>query len=193
MHIAHPFVSWHVLVWVARGGLLLLCSAASAYYLFCIFAAKEFFERSGTVDRGFQPPLTVLKPIRGLDPEAERNLTSFCLQDYPDYEIIFGVQDGDDPAVSVVQRIIRDFPERRMRLVIGALPVGANPKVNILARMLPEARHPLLLLSDADIRVGPDHLHSMVQPLRHPDVGVVTCLYRSRGRGLAGRIDALGL
>lgn len=193
MHLPHPLPSPHLLVVLVRVGLLALCGAANLYYLFSIFAAKDFFRRSVPVDRSFHPPLSVLKPIRGLDPDAARNFSSFCRQDYPDYELIFGVKDADDPAVGAVRETIRAFPERRIRLVIGGLPAGANPKVNTLMSMLPEARHPLLLVSDADIRVGPDHLRSMVQPLKDAGVGVVTCLYRSEGRGFAGRIDALGL
>lgn len=177
---------------VARAVLLTVAVAASLYYALAIYAAFDFFSRR-RADGGPLPPISILKPIRGLDPDSYASFASFCAQEYPDYELIFGSIDDDDPGAEVARQIIRDYPGRDIRLVTGAPCLGANPKVSNLAHMAATAKHALLLVSDSDIRAGPGHLRAMAQPLTDPSVGVVTCLYRSDGRGWAGRLDALGL
>jgi ceramide glucosyltransferase len=112
-----------------------------------------------------------------LEPEAYENLASFCRQDYPEYEILFAVDDGRDPAIPIVERLIRDFPSVPIRLLTGSAIAGSNNKVTKLCHLLPEARHELLVMSDSDIRVKPDYLRSVVSPFRDPSVGAVTCLY----------------
>jgi ceramide glucosyltransferase len=193
MNPGHEFSGMHGLfIWI-RIVLAIACLLGDAYYLFAIVAAREFFARRRPVDRDFHPSVSILKPLRGLDPDAFRSLSSFFHQDYPDYEVIFGLESPDDPALAVVRRIMSDHPETPARIVFYTAPAEGSPKVASLAHAALSSRHPLLLVSDADIRVGPQHLRAMVQPMCDPHVGVVTCLYRSEGSGLSGRLDALGL
>ncbi|HYL98901.1 MAG TPA: bacteriohopanetetrol glucosamine biosynthesis glycosyltransferase HpnI, partial [Blastocatellia bacterium] len=173
--------------------LLTFCLSALWFYCYSIYAAHDLFSRKRDIDPEFCPPLTILKPIRGLDSFAYENLTSFCLQDYPSFQIVFGVQDTNDPAVKVVQRIIKDFPHLDISLVVDPHSIGPNLKVCNLANMERVAKHSLLLISDSDIRVTPDYLKRLVQPMSDPAVGVVTCMYRSRPIGIASSIEALGI
>ncbi len=171
-----------------------LCLTATAYCWFAIYAARDLFARAPKKhDIPFHPPVSILKPIRGLDPDAYANFASFCRQTYPRYQLIFGADRADDPGIAVARQVTRDFPHVDISIVINGASGSANPKVATLAAMVPEARYPLLLLSDSDIRVGPGHLESIVQPMADARVGVVTCLYRSEARGFAGVMDALGL
>src|SRR6202035_24846 len=124
----------------------------------------------------FFPPVSILKPIRGLDRETYENFSSFCQQDYPEFEILFCVSNEGDPAVPVINRAIADFPGRSIRLLIGAEEIGVSDKVNKLCRMAREARHELVIVSDSDVRVEPGFLRAVVRPFRDPEVGGVTCL-----------------
>ena len=172
--------------------LLFLCLTAIWFYSYSIIAALEFFSRETSVDGAFTPALSILKPIRGLDGHAYESLASFCRQDYPRFEVIFGVRDRDDPGVEVVEQIMRDFPAIDIKLVVSDRSIGFNAKVSNLANMEAEAAHDLLLISDSDIKVGPDYLKRLVQPMRNSGVGVVTCPYRSTASGFFGRLEALG-
>ena len=148
------------------------------YYLVATFCAWDFFRRSSDPNGDFAPPVSILKPLKGLERQAYDNLASFCRLDYPEYEILFAVDDERDSAIPVVERLIRDFPRVLIRLVVGSDIRATNNKVAKLCRLLPEARHEVLVLSDGDIRVKPDYLRCVVSPLRDPSVGAVTCLYR---------------
>jgi ceramide glucosyltransferase len=149
------------------------------YYALAIFSSLRFFatRRSRANLSGFQPPISNLKPVRGLDPDAYENFASFCRQDYPNYEILFCVGDTTDPVLPVLQRLVRDFPECQIRIVIGSGRIAANDKVAKLARMVEEASHEYLVISDSDVRVAPDYLSRLVAPLADPNVGAVTCFY----------------
>jgi ceramide glucosyltransferase len=150
------------------------------YYLLAIFSALIFFfrRRPPTCTAGvFQPPISNLKPVRGLDPDAYENFASFCRQDYPNYEVLFCVGDTTDPVLPVLQRLLRDFPDTHIRIVIGSGRVAANDKVAKLARMVEEAAHEHLVISDSDVWVEPDYLSKLIAPLANPDVGAVTCFY----------------
>jgi ceramide glucosyltransferase len=157
-----------------------IASVPFIYYFLAIFSSVRYFaaRRLRTVDPGdFLPPISNLKPVRGLDPEAYENFASFCRQDYPDYEILFCVGDTTDPVLPVLQRLIRDFPDCQIRIVIGSGRVAANDKVAKLARMVEEASHEHLVISDSDVRVDPDYLTRLITPLADPQVGAVTCFY----------------
>ncbi|MGA2717463.1 MAG: glycosyltransferase, partial [Candidatus Acidiferrales bacterium] len=179
---------------IIRDGLLVLALAPFGYYLSAIVAALRFYRDPRIdIDTPFFPPVSVLKPIRGLDRETYENYASFCAQDYPEFEIIFCVSDESEPAVPVIEKIIRDFPERSIRLLVGSKPLGVSDKVNKMCRMVREARYDLLLVSDSDVRVEPGFLRDVVAPFANPRVGGVTCLYKGLTDGsLAADIEALG-
>lgn len=170
------------------------CSAvASAYQLAQGAAAWRYFHgaRRRRWSREHLPAVTVLKPLKGPGVDLYANLASFCRQDYPHYQIVFGVTSADDPAIAIVERIRRDFPGRDIVLTVGDAP-GTNRKIANLVQMMPHARHDVLVLSDADIRVRPDYLRTLVAPLADPTVGLTTTLYRGRGYfGLASVIESL--
>jgi ceramide glucosyltransferase len=171
---------------VVRWSILTLALGPLSYYLVGIYSAWRFFR---VAHRAAVPALpgkaeaaaiSVLKPVRGLDPGAYENFASFCRQDYPEFEILFAVNDHEDPAVPVVQKLIEDFPARNIRLIVVEERLGPNTKVSNLCRLVREARHDLLTITDSDVRVEPGYLRSVVAMLREPGVGGVTALYRGR-------------
>lgn len=173
--------------------LLLLCLSAIGYYLYAIYAAIEFFSHPTQIDPDFHPPITILKPICGLDIDTYENFASFCQQDYPEYQIIFGVRDERDPSVEVVQKIIYNFPEIDIHLIVSDRTIGTNFKVSNLANAATVAKYSILLLADSDVRVGPNYLRQVIQPMSDPTVGVVTCLYRPLVRGWVAIFEAVGI
>jgi ceramide glucosyltransferase len=172
---------------------LLFCLVALFYYGLASYAAIGFLAQSPPVDLNFHPPISILKPLCGLDHDTYYHLASFCQQDYPQYEIIFGVQDVADPVIPIVQQIMQDFPAVTMRLVISDRIIGTNLKISNLANAQLEATHDILLIADSDIQVGPDYLINVVQPLSQPAVGVVTCMYRAIRQGGIADFEALGI
>src|SRR2546422_1869586 len=157
----------HSAMW--RDAVLLLALAPLGYYVLATVAALRFFRRERARQLpNFTPPVSVLKPVLGLDFGSYENFASFCRQDYRDYEILFAVNDDADPAVPVIRQIIADFPDRRIRLLIGAEHLGTNRKVNKLARLAFEAQNNVLVLTDGDVRVGPHFLQEVVAPLVDP-------------------------
>jgi ceramide glucosyltransferase len=181
--------------WTAiRDALLLLALAPYVYYVLASLAAAKLFRSCvATAPPDFSPPISVFKPIRGLDRETYENYASFCSQDYPEFEILFCVSDDRDLAIPVIQRIIADFPQRPIRLLVGSDPIGVSDKVNKLCRMTREARYDLLLVSDSDVRVNPGFLRAVAAPFADSRVGGVTCLYRGITDGsLSAELEALG-
>lgn len=140
------------------------------------------------------PPVSILKPLKGIDPHIWEAFCSHCEQDYPDYELIFGVSDPDDPAIEVVRKLQRTYPDRRIELMICPRDLGTNRKLSTLAQMLPAAQHGVLIINDSDIRVPTNYLRRVVAPLRDEAVGMVTCLYRGiAANTLGSRLEALGI
>jgi ceramide glucosyltransferase len=178
-----------------RAALLLIALAPFGYYIVAIIAARRFFAKRAMPPllNDFTPPVSILKPIYGLDRETYENYASFCRQDYPEFEILFCVSDDRDPAVPVIQKIIVDIPERPIRLLVGSEPLGASDKVNKLCRMVSEARHEIVIVTDSDVRVDPRFLRAITGAFRDPEVGGVTCLYRGLTDGsFAAGVEAMG-
>ncbi len=160
---------------------LAIAAIPGTYYLLAIYSAARYFRvarRENPPNNDFFPPISCLKPIRGLDDDAYENYASFCRQDYPEYEIVFCV-DRDDPALPVLEKLVADFPERKIRLIFGSGRNAINDKVGRLTRLVAEAQHDLLVITDGDIRVGPDYLRAVAHPFRDPHVGGATTLYAS--------------
>lgn len=171
--------------------------SSSLYYLLCLWSAFQFLsEKKGNALQSSEacPPVSILKPLKGTDPEIYECFRSHCLQQYPQYEIIFGVSDANDPAVESVKSLRREFPDRRIQLVVSPNILGANVKVSNLEQMLPEARYEHLIVNDSDIRVEPDYLRRVIAPLSDSRIGMVTCLYRGvAARTLGSRLEARGI
>src|SRR5260221_10132581 len=173
-----------------RWAILALALGPLFYYLVGIFSAWRFFRIAHRIQNNSvggdlavatasaAAPISVLKPVRGLDPNAYENFASFCRQDYPEFEILFAVSDGADPAVPVVQKLIADFPGRPIRVIVVEDRLGPNSKVSNLCRLVREARHNLLVITDSDVRVEPGYLRGVAAMFRDPNVGGVTALYR---------------
>jgi ceramide glucosyltransferase len=171
--------------------------SSSFYYLLCLWSAAKFLrERQAPAETlaSSLPPVSILKPLKGIDPEIYQSFRSHCLQDYPEYEIIFGVSEPDDPAIESVKQLQGEFPERQIRLIVCPKILGANVKVSNLIQMLPEARYQHLIVNDSDIRVEAHYLLEVVAPLADPRAGMVTCLYRGvAAPTLGSRLESLGI
>ena len=177
--------------------ILVIAGIPFIYYLIALYSSWQFFRKKAPrrpSNAGFTPPLSILKPIRGLDPDSYENFAGFCRQDYPDYELLFCVGDESDPAVPILQKLVNDFPQRRIRLLFGSGGKGSNDKVVKLARLVTEAQHDVVVISDSDVRVGPDYLRTVVAPLADPEVGAVTCFYVSiEEKTFAERLQTIGM
>jgi ceramide glucosyltransferase len=150
------------------------------YYGLAIFSCLRFFRtarRRTDAEDAFLPPISNLKPVRGLDPGAYENFASFCRQDYPNYEILFCIGDKSDPAMPVLDQLKHDFPDTQIRIVVGSGREATNDKVAKLARLVEEAAYEHLVISDSDVRVEPTYLRRLIAPLASAKVGAVTCFY----------------
>jgi ceramide glucosyltransferase len=151
-------------------------------------------QESPAADASTLPAVSILKPLKGVDPEIYESFRTHCLQDYPQYELIFGVSDREDPAVSLVQRLQKEFPERAIQLVVCSQKLGTNLKVSNLVQMLGAARFDHLIVNDSDIRVEPNYLANVIRPLVQPQIGMVTCLYRGvPASTLGSRLESIGI
>lgn len=136
--------------------------------------------------------MSILKPVKGLDAELEANLESVFRQNYPAFEVIIGAHSPDDPALELARRVAARFPQVPCVVMADPREVGPNPKVANLANLVRHARHPLLLISDSNVRVSPDYLADLVAHLQRPGVGLVSSPIRGCGAAsLGGRVDAL--
>ena len=169
---------------------------STVYYGLCVRSAAGFIRQRKAARKSVGPtqPVSILKPLKGTDPEMYESLRSHCLQDHAEYEIIFGVRDSNDPVVEIVARLQSEFPQRGIHLVVCNRTLGANAKVSNLVQMLTRAQYAQLVVSDSDIRVEPDYLRRVMAPLADPQVGLVTCLYRGvPGSTLGSRLESLGI
>ena len=162
--------------------LLVPVFCGSLYCVLCMFAAEHFFKgryRRFYLDPPHWPPVTILRPIYGLDKDLEASLRSACTQDYPVYQVVVSVQRLDDPALPILRRLADEFGEDRLTVVaVDSEPV-VNGKVQNLQNALQAARHDVLVISDSDVRLQPDYLKAIVRPLQDPTVGYVCTPYRA--------------
>jgi len=174
--------------------LVSLTLTAITYYAMSIFAAARFFSTQPAKQDVDPRPVTIMIPLHGTDFKAYENYTQFCRQDYPEYQIVFGVCDYRDSSIPIVQKLIADFTDRDIELVICSDTIGHNYKVSNLQNMLRRVKHEQIVIVDSDIRVGRDYLRRIVPPLSDGRVGLVTCLYRAaEAATYAGRLEAVGL
>lgn len=152
---------------------------AAAYSLLTVIAACVWRMQGTSKNSRAPPPVTLLKPLCGAEPGLYEHLRSFCRQDYPLYQIVFGVLDADDPCCAMVRRLAAEFPRVSIELVINPQLHGSNLKISNLINMLPHARHDILLMVDSDAYVGSDYLAAVTAPLSDHGAGLVTCIHRA--------------
>lgn len=168
--------------------------AANAYYLLSIVAGFRFFSRPKHSGPGELLPVSIMVPLHGADFNAYQNYAELCTQDYPEYQIVFGVRDSRDSSVSIIERLISDFPDRDIELVNSDKTIGQNLKVSNLENMLGWVKHEQIVIVDSDIRVRSDYLRKVLAPLSDPRVGLVTCLYRAvETPDFAAKLEAVGI
>ena len=185
---------------LALGALAVFGVVTSTVYSLMVAVGVRRFRRSTAVARAkfgaspFLPPVSVLKPVHGDEPDLEQNLTSFFQQDYPEYEILFCARHSDDAGLAAARRVAARFPNVQARILTCGEPPWPNARTFSLEIMRRDARYPILVTSDSDVRVAPDYLASVVAPLADPNVGMVTCLYRGVTRhGLWAQLEAMGM
>ena len=172
---------WFWLLFGVRLALLICVVAAIVYYGIAVVAGLAWFvdrRKQRALGLEFTPPATIFKPVRGADAGAYENFASFCRQDYPTYQLLFGVREEADPAVPIIRQLMADFPACDIDLVTSDRAWGYNAKVSNLQNIFPAAKHDILLIADSDIRVAPDYLRRVIAPMQRTEVGMVTCLYR---------------
>ena len=162
-----------------------------AYNLLAVAGALRFRRRRNP-DTGYRPPVSILKPVKGRDPAFYEAIRSHALQAYPEFEMLFGVADADDPALLDIARLQAEFPALPIRVIPSAND-APNRKAGSLEILAREAKYDVLLVNDGDILVEPDYLARVVGLLRDEAVGLVTCLYRGRGGSVAAKAEALGI
>jgi ceramide glucosyltransferase len=172
-------------------------TTSTVYSLMVVRGVRRFRRRAAAesaAPASFLPPVSILKPVHGDEPDLEQNLTSFFQQDYPEYEILFCARQSDDLGLQAARRVAERFPQKKARILTCGEPPWPNARTFSLEIMRREALYPILAASDSDVRVGPDYLASVVAPLSNPQVGMVTCLYRGVTRhGLWAQLEAMGM
>jgi ceramide glucosyltransferase len=182
---------------VLRWAVLVLAAAPLAYYVIAIWCAWEYFRearraRKDTVP-DFTPPVSILKPVRGVDEDAYANFASFCRLEYPYYEIVFAVADANDPVLPLLKKLKVEFPAREIRVITDVPQLGANRKLNNLAALAKAARHEVLVMSDSDVRVESDYLREVAARFFDPQVGAVTAFFRGVTGSIGAEMEALVL
>jgi ceramide glucosyltransferase len=158
-------------------------AASLAYTAFAIFRVGRFRHWEGELPSGFQPAVTIAKPVCGIDAGLEENLRSFCEQDYPRYQVLFGIRDADDPAVAIVRRVVDQCGASEVSLVVDAKSAGTNLKVSNLIHIARAATGEIIAVADSDMRVGRQYLQRIVAPFADDQVGAATCLYTGTPAG----------
>ncbi len=183
-------------LWITVAAVLctLLGLAGAAYYGSCTWAGRRFLREQGTFVAEHTPPVSILKSLKGVDAHMYAAFRSHCLLEYPEYEVLFGVNDMSDPAVALVQKLQQEFPGRPLRIVHCPEVLGTNGKISTLAQMLPHARYEHVLINDSDIVVTPDFLTRVMRYFVDPKVGMVTTLYRAiPGKTVWSKVEAIGI
>lgn len=180
---------------VIEAALVLLTLCGIAFYFVALWGARNFRrEASRPIAVTSQPAISILKPLKGADDRTYAALRSHCQQEYESFEIIFGVNDAEDEAVPLVRKLIAEFPNLNIRIVVCGEAQGSNRKVSNLIHLLREANYRYILVNDGDISVGPHYLQAVMAGFDDPEVGMVTCLYRGNSAGTLGsRLEALGI
>ncbi len=164
---------------------------ALSYQIVALIAALRHLRRS-ELPGGWSPPVSILKPVRGLDPHFRESIRSHASQSYPEFEILFGVAESDDPAIPIIEELIAEFPDLRIQL-IRCSDDAPNRKTAVLKSLAAAASYPMLVVNDSDITVPPTYLREVVAPMEDREVGVVTCLYRGAADSWPGKVEALGI
>jgi ceramide glucosyltransferase len=167
-------------------------AAAAAYYALALIACARWKRAGGDPIPAAQPPVSILKPVHGRDPRFWEAIVAHASQDYPEFELLFGSNTADDPALQDVARLQRKFPHLRIESVVVSTTTP-NAKVGVLMELARLARHPVLLVNDSDIMVEPGYLRTVTAGLADPGVGMVTCLYRAASSSTASAMEALGI
>ena len=171
-----------------------LSVAAAAYYLLSMFAARSFFSKQTKPTAKELPPVSIMIPLAGADFKAYQNYALFCRQNYPLYQIVFGVRQSTDSSIKIVQRLIEDFPATDIHLVVAPEIIGTNLKISNLQNMYARVKHEHIVIVDSDIRAGEDYLRQIMTEFADERVGLVTCLYRAaEAPDFAARLEAMGL
>jgi ceramide glucosyltransferase len=184
---------------MATGWVAWICLAASIFGSTCAlsaaWAARWFVRRPASTAPITWPDISILKPLSGIEAGLAEHIETYFRQDYPGkVQFVFGVQDSDDGAIPVVRQLMRRYPELDLQLVVNGATHGSNRKVSNLINMRQVARHPLIVLADSDVAVGPNYLRTLAAALAEPGVGVVTCLYRGLSNGgFWSRLSAMGI
>lgn len=171
---------WQILQWL----FLIPAIGGSVYAILCVWAVARFRMLSPATAIGFAdswPPVTVLKPVHGLEKHQRENLRSTCIQDYPEFQVVFSVQKTDDPAIPLLYELQNEFGPDRVTVAIENFQTGTNGKINNMIGGLRHARHDMLVISDSDVRLKPDYLKTIIAPLKDPEVGCACTFYKAAG------------
>ncbi|MFN8008093.1 MAG: bacteriohopanetetrol glucosamine biosynthesis glycosyltransferase HpnI [Terriglobia bacterium] len=179
---------------IIQNALLITALLGMGYYLFSFVAAGIFFSQKAVPLEKSHPPVSLMIPLCGEDAPAYENFSSLCRQDYPEFQIVFGVRDLEDPVVPVIRNLQKNFAHRDIQLVISLETIGTNLKVSNLENILGKTKYEHLVIMDSDVRVESDFLRRVISPLASPKIGLVTCPYRSAfAPNMASRLEALGI
>ena len=190
------------MIWLAYFllGLALLGTLTSTIFLLLVvasvlrFLGQSRWSRSSKTGAAQLPPVSVLKPIHGMEAQLRQNIESFFRQDYPSYEILFAADEADDPALELAREISANYPQIPCRIMVTGKPPWPNPPAYCFYRMAEVAAHGILVTSDSDVEVRPNYLREVVEPMLAPEVGMVTCVYRGKNAaGFWAGLTAIGM